>query len=390
MTSDGLRTFEYDAAQRLAKVKVFKSGEAASVSYEYNAFGQRVFKSEYEAEQKLPRRADLGPGFINWLKARFGWLYTDARRDASIGTGYVYGDGQIPGWALLGEYDNGSASGAGRTEYIWLPVGNGDVIPVGMYRNGKLFAIHSDHLGTPRLMTDDSRVAVWQWPYSAFGNNKPTGVLKATAKPKQAVTTQAVMLEATPAVELNLRMPGQYSDVETGLFFNWNRYLDSGKGRYTQMDPIGLAGGWNRPGYAMQNPLSFTDPFGLDVFLCKQPAFGIPSNPIDHHWLKTDTAEAGMGGTRGNVPGNESGDMPGDPVQVVGHPNRSKESGASCSKIDGVDEKKVNDALKIGRSLGRWGPTNQCQSFARQTLLDAGWKQPRPPYGSNSLPPFGF
>jgi len=81
-----LRTFEYDAAQRLAKVKVFKSGEAASVSYEYNAFGQRVFKSEYEAEQKLPRRTDLGPGFINWLKAGFGWLYADARRDASIGT----------------------------------------------------------------------------------------------------------------------------------------------------------------------------------------------------------------------------------------------------------------------------------------------------------------
>jgi RHS repeat-associated protein len=264
MTSDGLRSFEYNAAQRLGKVKVSRSGEAASVRYEYNAFGQRVFKSEYEAEQKLPRQAELGSGFIDWIKSKFGWLYTDARTNPSIGTGYVYGDGQIPGFALLGEYDNGSASGAGRTEYIWLPVGNGDVIPVGMYRNGKLFAIHSDHLGTPRLMTDESKAVVWQWPYSAFGNNKPTGVLKAMVKPKSAVAAQAVQLEATPAVEMNLRMPGQYFDVETGQLYNWNRYLTPNAGRYTQNDRIGLDGGSNRFIYGDGDPLSHMDQDGLD------------------------------------------------------------------------------------------------------------------------------
>ena len=82
---------------------------------------------------------------------------------------------KFPQWALLGEYDNGSALGKGRTEYIWLPTEDGNAIPIGMYRNGKFFAIHTDHLGTPRLMTDQDNKPVWQWPYSAFGNNKPTG-----------------------------------------------------------------------------------------------------------------------------------------------------------------------------------------------------------------------
>jgi hypothetical protein len=75
-----------------------------------------------------------------------------------------------------------------------------------------------------------------------------------------------------------------------------------------------------------------------------------------------------MGGTRGNEPGNQSGDMPGDLVQVTDHTGRSKQEGASCEKVKDVDEKKVNEQLKIGRPLGRWSPTNQCQSFTREVL----------------------
>jgi hypothetical protein len=78
-----------------------------------------------------------------------------------------------------------------------------------------------------------------------------------------------------------------------------------------------------------------------------------------------------MGGIRGNVPGNQSGDMPYDPVQVTDHSGRSKEAGASCTKVSDVDEKKVNEQLKIGRPLGRWTPTNQCQSFTSQVLRNA-------------------
>jgi RHS repeat-associated protein len=48
----------------------------------------------------------------------------------------------------------------------------------------------------------------------------------------------------------NLRMQGQYLDRETGLHYNLFRYYDPDCGRFTQQDPIGLAGGINLYQYA--------------------------------------------------------------------------------------------------------------------------------------------
>ncbi len=104
----------------------------------------------------------------------------------------------------------------------------------------------------------------------------------------------------------------------------------------------------------------------------KQPAFGINWNPVDHHWIKTDTVEAGMGGVHsgcGNA-GNELGDSYGDPVQVCDHSKRDK-TNATCEKIDDVDEQLVNSQLELGRSLGNWTFTNQCQSFSAQVLRNS-------------------
>jgi RHS repeat-associated protein len=62
---------------------------------------------------------------------------------------------------------------------------------------------------------------------------------------------------------LVLRFPGQYADSETGLFYNYYRSYQASQGRYTQNDPIGLAGGWNRFGYVEGNPIWLIDPLGL-------------------------------------------------------------------------------------------------------------------------------
>jgi RHS repeat-associated protein len=49
----------------------------------------------------------------------------------------------------------------------------------------------------------------------------------------------------------------------TGTLFRRNRYVDPSTGRFTQEDPIGLAGGMNLYGFASGDPVNFADPMGL-------------------------------------------------------------------------------------------------------------------------------
>ncbi len=289
LTSDGLRDFQYDGSDRLSKVILgstfvgtdsIAGNELAQHSYLHNAAGQRVFKSEPKTEATAPNEATLGTGFVDWLRTNFSWLWQTAQTNATLGDSFLYADGQLPSWALLGQYGNGGASSTGRTEYIWLPTSNGSAIPVGLYRAGQLHAIHTDHLGTPRLMVDRNNTPVWQWAYSAFGDNAPTGILKPTTSAASAFismpagsngnTSVTLLATSTPVQINNLRFPGQYADSETGQFYNYFRTYMPNQGRYTQNDPIGLDGGWNRFGYASADPFGNYDPYGL---------FELPSIP---------------------------------------------------------------------------------------------------------------
>jgi RHS repeat-associated protein len=54
----------------------------------------------------------------------------------------------------------------------------------------------------------------------------------------------------------------------TGTEYKRNRTYDPKTGRFTQEDPIGLAGGLNLYGFANGDPVNYSDPFGLCVPWC--------------------------------------------------------------------------------------------------------------------------
>ena len=55
------------------------------------------------------------------------------------------------------------------------------------------------------------------------------------------------------------------ADQAVAVTYRRNRYYDPTTGRFTQEDPIGLAGGLNLYGFAQGDPVNFSDPFGLRV-----------------------------------------------------------------------------------------------------------------------------
>lgn len=135
-----------------------------------------------------------------------------------------------------------------------------------------------------------------------------------------------------------------------------------------------IQSGWQAAlthGYALQNPIRYSDPFGLDVFICSRPISisWVPqwaSNAVipDHTWVKTDTKEAGMGGEY-PVLGQGSSDVPYVTDTIVkDHSDQSEQEGASCQKMNNVDERCVNSKLELGKKLGTWTPFNQCQAYA--------------------------
>ncbi|MFC5743166.1 RHS repeat protein [Dyella tabacisoli] len=200
-SATGGDTYGYGYNGRNRLIVVQRNGVTVG-SYSYNALGQRIAKTA-----TLPQA----------ISQRF--VYDEASQ-------------------LMGEY------GTTNRDYIWL--GN---LPVAVVdTNGTtntMNYVHADGLGTPRAISDASGVTQWQWSYQSnpFGEQQPT---------------------SSTGYTFNLRFPGQYYDVETGLHYNVNRDYASSTGRYIQSDPLGPQAGPSTYAYVSGNPLSNIDPLGLE------------------------------------------------------------------------------------------------------------------------------
>ncbi len=122
-----------------------------------------------------------------------------------------------------------------------------DDMPIAMTIGGVLSYLETDHLGTPRVAANPATNALqWEWDFfgDAFGANA------ATSAP-------------SGGIDVKLRYPGQYSDGESGLHYNYFRDYEPGTGRYIESDPIGLGGGIDTYAYALGNTFQFIDSLGL-------------------------------------------------------------------------------------------------------------------------------
>lgn len=145
---------------------------------------------------------------------------------------------------LVGEYEYGTAK---AREHVYL-----EGAPIASLDNRSVSFVHTDHLGTPRVITKTDNQAIWSWFSDPFG----------AASPNEDLDGDGVLYT------YNLRFAGQYYDRETRLHHNYFRNYNPTLGRYIEGDPIGLAGGMNIYTYANGNPLSSVDRDGLVPMEC--------------------------------------------------------------------------------------------------------------------------
>ena len=251
------RAYNYDSLDRL----ISEPGQALSWDASGNRIGDATGGYSYHANSNRLASSPRGTigldvagntvalGNLSFAYSEGGRLAQVSVSGAVVGA-YVYradglraaktaADGAtLFHWAIDGTLlEESNSAGTPIRSYGWIdgaPIvqwtGAGPVAPV---------YLHADHLATPRLATTSAQNVAWRWDGTAFGVGAPTGNLT-----------------------VNLRFPGQYVDIESGLLQNWHRTYDPGSGRYLESDPIGLEGGFNTYSYVDGNPLIAVDPTG--------------------------------------------------------------------------------------------------------------------------------
>ena len=206
VTGDGTYTYTYDAEGRISAV----SGSGTSASYVYNAEGQRVRKTS--SGVSVDYLYDLAGHVITELNSSGGW-----------NRGEVYAGG----------------------------------MHIATYQNGATYFTHSDWLGTERARSALNGTIYSTWTSYPFGEG--------SSAPNPGPT----------------HFTGKERDAESGLDNFNKRYFGSSLGRFMTPDPLvlqrlpanafflhlGNPQSWNKYAYVMNNPLSLTDPTGLDFYL---------------------------------------------------------------------------------------------------------------------------
>lgn len=273
------QVFEYDQLNRLKKAS--EVNQASGVqhwqqSFTYDRYGNRNFNVGQTTPAMLGSNLTVDQNSNRYAAGQGSILYDEAGNLTRDFQGHTFSY-DAEGKQL--NYDFGAATSAsyaydgdGRrvkkivgnvaTIYIYDIKGQlvAEYAPTSPQGNIQTSYLTSDSLGTPRVITDSSGTVKARHDYLPFGEEIGAGIGART--PAQGYIADNV----------RQKFASHERDIETGLDFVEARYYASIQGRFTSPDPLLSSGTvkdpqtWNRYSYALNNPLKFTDPFGLYIF----------------------------------------------------------------------------------------------------------------------------
>jgi len=200
--------YAYDCENRLTDVNDGDNERVAKYEYDYQ--GRRIMKTTY-----------------------------DTNHEPQGTSRYVYDGDQI-----IAEYNS---SGTLLRKYVYGP---GIDEPMCMIDSGggKSY-YHFDRLGSVVALSNTNSLIIERYSYDVFG--RPT------------IRNIQGNIIATSAVGNPYMFTGREYDAESGLYYYRARYYKPDIGRFLQTDPIGYRGGLNLYTYCKNNPVNWTDPWGL-------------------------------------------------------------------------------------------------------------------------------
>lgn len=123
----------------------------------------------------------------------------------------------------------------------------------------KVRYLTSDHLGSPRVITDQNGAVTSRKDFTAFGEEVTSSQRVGGGTNGNGYDPPNVRQDYT----------GYEKDNESGLEFAKARYYNTGHGRFTSVDPLTASAAiknpqtFNRYSYVLNSPFEFTDPLGL-------------------------------------------------------------------------------------------------------------------------------
>ncbi|HEX6048194.1 MAG TPA: RHS repeat-associated core domain-containing protein [Gemmatimonadaceae bacterium] len=235
--AETIRRTIWDGAQELAEIQMPGGDTVSAATLENDTLPVASRPGTFDEALNLYKHASLFFGRVAYTHAlgidrplsvvRFDYADTAFTRPFVRWAPFSL----VPHWNLRGEADNGS------------------------FADGALSKCMSDGTG--------QRCVQVRWPFGWT-----------------ATTEQAYVRDLWHGSLLESKRDG------SGLLFRRHRYVDPASGRFTQEDPIGLAGGLNLYGFAGGDPVNFSDPFGLcPEFITGRPcsdavAIGVGFIPI--------------------------------------------------------------------------------------------------------------